>query len=122
MFVDRQRIARAAGRVGQIGVAFVMVLVDLLVKNLREADRHRLENAEGSIEHAALEIWIVQKVVRDAVDVPRDADRPDEAERNQRPPRESREGDEKKNEVGELRESCQYRDGVVCGVLENRGV
>src|SRR5438128_2005089 len=49
VFVDRQRIARAAARVGQISVAFVMVFVDLLVKDLREADRHRLENAEASI-------------------------------------------------------------------------
>ena len=62
----------------------------------------------------------MEKVVGDAVDVPRDADRPDEAERNQRPPWQSGECDEQEDEVSDLRERCQDRDGVVFGVLENR--
>src|SRR6266478_620115 len=73
-----QRIASATVRIGQVGIALVMILMDLLVENLREADRHRLEDTEASIEDAAPEVWIVKEVVRDAVDVPRDADRPDE--------------------------------------------
>jgi hypothetical protein len=47
-----------------------MVLVNLLVEDLREADGDRLEHPEGTIERFAPEIGIVQKVVRNAVDVP----------------------------------------------------
>ena len=54
----------------QISVPLVMVLVNLLVEDLREADGDRLEHPEGTIERFAPEIGIVQKVVRNAVDVP----------------------------------------------------
>src|SRR5581483_12040416 len=101
---------------------FVMVLMDLLVEDLRKADRDRLHNTEDAIQRRALEIRIVQKVVRDAVDVPRNADRPHEAERNQRPPWQLREKKKQRDEIGELRQRGENRNRVVSRVPEKRRI
>src|SRR5205823_1498152 len=93
VLVDRERITRAAVSVGKIGIPFVVILVDLLVEDLREADGDRFEHAEAAIENVTLEVGIVQEVVRDTVDVPGNADRPDESKGNEHPPLQAGEGE-----------------------------
>src|SRR5256885_7986881 len=74
MFVNRNPINRFAFFVRPIGVALVMLHVDAVVKDLAEPDADRFENAEEPVEDWPPEIGVVNEVVRDAVDVPGNAD------------------------------------------------
>ena len=73
-----------------VGIAFVMLHVNAFVENLAKAHCDRLQDAEQTIEKRRTEIWIVNEVVGDAVDVPGNAYRIDETENQHRPKRYAR--------------------------------
>ena len=91
VFVNRNPIHRLSIFIGQVSVALVMLHVDAFIKDLAEADRDRLQDAEQAIQQRRTEIGIVNEVVGDAVDVPRDADGVDQTENDHHPERHARE-------------------------------
>src|SRR6266498_963291 len=71
--------------VGAVGVPFMMLHVNAFVEDLAKADCHRLQDTEQTIEQRRTEIRIVNEIVRDAVDVPGNADRVDETQNEHDP-------------------------------------
>ena len=49
VLVNRNPVHRLAMFIGQVGIALVMLHVDAFIKDLAEADRDRLQDAEQSI-------------------------------------------------------------------------
>src|SRR5262249_4423942 len=119
VFVDRDPIDGFAGLIWPIGIAFVVLHVDAVVKNLTEADRDRFQNAEQPVEQGKAKIRIVNEVVGDAVDVPGNAHRIDEAENEHDPKRRAREKIEHSVEIGAMQNRGCHRDNVPAGISEN---
>ena len=74
VFVNRNPIDRLAVFVRSVGISLVMLHMDAFIENLTEADGDRFQNAEQAIKQRRTEIGIVNEVVGDAINVPRDAD------------------------------------------------
>src|SRR4029077_8234770 len=87
VLVNRNPIDRVTMIVGPVGVALVMLHVNALVKDLTEANGNRFHDAEYPIQQRRTEIAIVNEVVRNAVDVPRNADRINKTENQHDPQR-----------------------------------
>ena len=68
-----------------------MLHVNAFVKDLAKTNRDGFQNAKQTIEQRRTEIRIVNEVVRDAVDVPGNADRVDKTEDEHDPKRDARE-------------------------------
>jgi hypothetical protein len=64
----------------------------------------------------------VNEVVRNAVDVPRDADRINKTENQHDPERDAREKVEHAEEVNAVYNACRDRDNVPARVRENPGI
>ena len=90
VFINRNPIDRLALFVRAVGVSLVMLHVNAFVENLAETDRDRFQDAEQTVEQRRTEIRIVNEVVGNAVDVPGNADRIDEAEDEHDPKRNPR--------------------------------
>ena len=91
MFLNRNPINGVTMIVRPVGIAFVMLHVNALVKNLTESNRDRFQDAEQAIQQRRTKIRIVDKVVRNAVDIPRNADRINKTKDQHRPERDARE-------------------------------
>ena len=89
-----------------------MLNVNALVKNLTESDGDRFENTEEPVEQRRSEIGIMDEVVGDAVDVPGNAHRIDEADWKHCPQRPDLEKVEHSKEVGAMQERGRYRNNV----------
>src|ERR1700731_3534010 len=74
VLVNRKPIDRLAFFVRPVGVSLVMLHVNAIVEGLAEADGDRFKKREEAIEQRRSEIGIMNEVVGDAIDVPRDAD------------------------------------------------
>lgn len=89
--------------VGLVAVTHVMPLMNIFVEGLRKTHRQRFDQAEHPIQKMGSKIGIVEKIVGDAVDVPRNADRIGKPHADEHPP-----GSEGKN--GKEREhKCKMR-------------
>ena len=121
VLVNRKPIDRLAFFVRPVGVSFVMLHVNAIVEGLAEADGDRFEKREETIEQRRSEIGIVNEVVRDAVDVPRDADGIEEAEDQHHPERDSREKKEQSEEIGAMEKRGQNRNDIPAGKGKNPG-
>ena len=95
--------------------------MNALVENLTEADGDRFQNAEQAIEQRPTEIRIVNEVVRNAVDVPGNANRVDESENEHGPKRRLREQIEHPEKERAVSNTGQYRNGVPSGIGKNSG-
>src|SRR5262249_21693653 len=80
VFVNGDPIDGLTVLVGTVSISFVMLHVNAFVENLTEADRDRLQDAKQTIDKRRTEIRIVNEIVGDTVDVPRNAHRIDETE------------------------------------------
>jgi len=90
VFVNRNPIDGLTVLVRPVGVSLVVLHVNAFVEDLAKADRDRFQDAEQTIEQRRMEIRIVNEIVRDAVDVPGNADRIDETENEHHPKRHPR--------------------------------
>src|SRR5213075_2002691 len=122
MFVNRDPIDGLAFLVRSVGVAFVVLHVDAVVENLTEPDADRFEDAEKPVQDRRPEIRVVNEVVRDAVDVPGNADRINEAEDQHYPERRVREEEEHSEKVSEMEQLGPDRNDVPAGERENLGI
>src|ERR1700730_10975632 len=119
MSINGNPIGRLAAVVGPVRVSFVMCDMNAVVKNLAESDGDRFQNAEQPIEQGKAEVGIVNEVVRDAVDVPGNAHRIDEAENGHHPKRQHREEKEHSEEIRAMQERGGDRNKVPASVGEN---
>src|SRR2546428_4304374 len=95
-----------------------MTLMNAFVELLGESNGDRFDPAKDSVQQRRAKVRIVKKVVGDAVDVPRDANRVDKAENSKSPPRQVRKREEESDEIGAMRQSGEHRNGVSPGVSE----
>src|SRR5947207_3213241 len=86
-----------------------MLEVDAFIKDLAEAEGDRLHDTEQSIQRRRTEIAIVNEVMRDAIDVPRDADGVDQTRNDHDPKRHARKKVEHPEEVEEMQDTgCDW--------------
>ena len=74
VLVNRNPIDGLAVVVRTVGVPLVMLHVNAFVENLAKANRDRFQDAKKTIEKRLTKVRVVNEVVGNAVDVPRDAD------------------------------------------------
>ena len=74
MFVDGNRIDGFAPFVRKITVTLMMLEMNQVIKLLGITHCYRQQPAEKSIGRFPLKVWIVNEIVSNPVDVPRDAD------------------------------------------------
>ena len=122
VLVNRNPIDGVTMLVGAIGVTLMMLHVNALVKNLAEAHCDRLQDTEQTIEERRTEIWIVNEIVGDAVDVPGNAHRIDKTENEHDPERHARKKIEHAEEVRAVQECGRNRDRVPACVRKDAGV
>jgi hypothetical protein len=122
VLVNRNPIDRVAMIVGPVGVSLVMLHVNAFVKNLPEANRDRFHDAEQAIQQRRTEIGIVNEVVGNAVDVPRNADRINKTENQHHPQRNARKKVKHAKEVNTVQNSCRDRDDVPARVRKDPGI
>jgi len=99
-----------------------MLHVNALVKNLAEANGDRFHDAEQAIQQRRTEIGIVNEVVRNAVDVPRNADRINETENQHHPERHAWEKIKHPEEVSAVENGRCDRDNVPACVRKDPGI
>ena len=80
VFVNGNPIGRLSFFIRPVGIALVMLHVDTVVENLAEPDADRFEDTKKAVQEWRPEIGVVNEIVRDAVDVPGNADRIDQPE------------------------------------------
>src|SRR5215831_1155117 len=80
MLVNRDPIYCLPIFIRQVRVSFVMLHMNALVENLAKPDRDRLQNAKQTVQNRGTKIRVVNEIVGDAINVPRNADRVDEPE------------------------------------------
>src|SRR5215831_4905633 len=100
----------------------MMLHVNALVKNLPEANGDRFHDAEQTIQQRRPEIGIVNEVVRNAVDVPRNADRINKTKNQHDPERHTSEKIKHPEEVSTVQHSCCDRNDVPPCVREDPGI
>src|SRR4051794_19656396 len=102
VLVNRDPIYGFAVFIREVGVAFMVLHVNAVIEDLTEPDRDRFQNAEEAIQQPVSEVRIVNEVMRDAIDVPGDANGIDEAQDQHEPHRRSREKVEHSKKVGAM--------------------
>jgi hypothetical protein len=112
VFVNRNPIHRFSAFIRQVSVAFVVLQVDSFINDLAEDERHRFQYAEQPIQDRRTEIAIVNEVVGDAIDVPRDADGVDQTKNDHDPERHARKEVEHHKEVEAMQEAGRNWDRV----------
>ena len=66
-----------------------------------------------SAQICSCKVGVVNEIVGDAVDIPRNTHRVDEAERDQQPPRCRRENHEQEHQIRRVREGADHGDDVL---------
>ncbi len=122
VFVNGKPIDRLAFVIRPVRITFVMLHVNTFIKDLTKADGDRFEYAEETIEQRRTKIRIMNEVVRDAVDVPRDANRVDETEEEHDPKRRARKQEEHPEEIGAVQKRSADWDYIPAGVGKNFGI
>ncbi len=122
VFVNGKPIDRLAIIIRPVRIAFVMLHVNAFIKDLTETDGDRFENAEETIKQRRTKIRIMNEVVRDAVDVPRDANRVNETEEEHDPKRRARKKEEHPEEIGAVQKRSAHWDYIPAGVGKNFGI
>src|SRR5436190_2001764 len=132
-----------------IGIAAVMAVVTVQVREamaevpeadqednvvpVQDAERDERSDEKNQLEHAPerlpfvlahgrAKIGVVNEVVRDAVDVPGNADRIDESENQHDPERRVREQEEHPKEIGEMEQFRPDRNDVPARERKNPGI
>ena len=96
-----------------------MLHVNAIIKNLAEAHCDRFQNTEQSIEQGRPEVGIMNEVVRNAIDVPGDAHRIDEAEGEHGPKRKNGKKKEHSKEINAMEERGRDGNNVPASEGEN---
>jgi hypothetical protein len=96
-----------------------MLHVNAFVKDLAEADSDRFENAKQAVKQWRPKVRIVNEVVRDAIDIPRDAHRVNEAKNEHDPERGSRKEMEHSEEIDAVENRSEHGQRVPAGVRKN---
>src|SRR3979490_3032765 len=92
-----------------------MLHMNAIVEGLAETDCNRLEKGKDAVEERGTEVGVVNEIVGDAVDVPRDADGIKEAENQHHPERDSREKKEHPEKIGAVEKRGENRDSIPAG-------
>src|SRR4051812_24716547 len=100
----------------------MMLHMDAVVKDLAEPDADRFQDTEETVQGRGTEVRVMNEVVRDAVDVPGDADRVDKPEDQHDPERRVREKEEHPEEIGEMEQLRCDGDNVPAGEGKNTGI
>ena len=90
----------------------------MLVEGLGDAERHRQHDTVQPIQYPGSEVGVVNVVVRDAIDIPRNADRVDDSQADQEPPRRKRENEKQRQNVRAMKHSGDHRQCIPFGVGE----
>ncbi len=122
VFVNGKPIDRLAILTWPVRIPFVMLHVNAFIKDLTEPNGNRFQNAEKTIEQRGTKIRIMNEVVRDAVDVPGDADRVDETEEQHDPKRSARKKEEHPEEIGAMQKRSTDWNNIPAGVGEYFGI
>src|SRR5690348_3202209 len=96
-----------------------MLQMNAFIEHLAKTDRDRLQDAEKTIEQRGAKVGVVNEVMRDAVDVPGDADRINEAKDEHDPERHSGEQPEHAEEVSAVHQSGDNRDRIPASIGED---
>ncbi len=110
--VNGERIDRIAVFVRSITVSLMMPVMENLVELLRKPDGHGKNPAEDPVKSAGFEVGIVNEVVGDAVDIPRDADGVDKAEDQENPPWCVREDNKEHCQIGRMPQLADHRNPI----------
>jgi hypothetical protein len=100
----------------------MMTVMHVLIKSLGNSKSDRLHDAEESIEKSRSEKRVVNQVVSNAVNVPRNTDRIYQTHTNEHPPRGIRKHEEKRDDVCEVKQAANDTNGVpfrVCKDFHN---
>src|SRR5438046_3201472 len=100
----------------------MMLHVNAFIKDLAETNGDRFQDAEPTVEQRRSKIAIVDEIVGDAVDVPRNAYRIDEPENEHAPERDTRKQVEHSEKIGALQNASQDRDCVPASVGKDFGI
>jgi hypothetical protein len=110
--VDRQPIHRLPFFIGSVAVPHVVPMMDILIKCLRESERDGFHDGKHPIQRTPTEIGVVNKVVRNPVDVPGNANGVEESQANQHPPWSNRKEREQGQNVSKVQHSAQDRQCI----------
>nr|GFB42086.1 hypothetical protein [Tanacetum cinerariifolium] len=110
--INRQRVDRFALFIGPVGVAAMVAVVDVAVHGLREADGHRQQQIERPVHAFVSEIGVVNLVVGDAVDAPRQAHGIQQRQGDDGPPRQTVKRRDQPEHECEMRQRHGNRDDV----------
>ncbi len=110
--IDRERIDRGAVRADAVHVADVMTQVDVVIELLRKAVGQRQNEAVDAIERRRDEERVVDEVMADRIDAPRDRDRIDQRERNPHRPWHRVKAEEQERDEREVPQSHQHREKI----------
>jgi len=112
MLIDRNPIDSFTSLIWSVGIAFVMLHVNIFVENLAKPDRYRFQNAKKTIEQQRTKVRVMNEIVRYAVDVPGNAHRIDKAENDHDPQGNTREQIEHGKEVSAVNKARRDWDRV----------
>ncbi len=113
--INREPINGIAGFILNITIAHVVTHMHAVIKGLGKPNGQGFNQAKEPVEEAGGEIGVVDKVVRDAVDIPGDADGIHRAHEQQQPPRGMRKHQEHGDDIGQMPKATQHRDNIPGG-------
>jgi hypothetical protein len=116
MSVNGNPVVCVSVLIGPVAIAHMMPVMHMLVECLGDAQRHRFHNTEEAIQDPGLKERIVNEVMGDAVDIPRDAHRVDQAHHNEHPPWGIWEYQKQRQDVGEMQYAAQNANRIPLGI------
>jgi hypothetical protein len=90
----------------------MMAMMNVFVKSLGKTKAKRLYKSKNTIERSPRKIGVVQKIVRDPINIPGDADRVYHPHADDCPPRSNGENGEKGQHIGKVQKTAQRRHDV----------
>jgi hypothetical protein len=99
-----------------VAISHMMPVMHMLVECLGNPQRHGFHDAEEAIQDSGFKERVVDEVMRNAVDIPRDAHRVDQAHRNEHPPRRIWEYEKQRQYIGEVEHSAQNANRIPFGI------
>ena len=105
-----------------VSVSLVMLHVNAFIENLTEADSHRFEDAEETVQQRGTEVRVMNEIVGYTVDVPGNADRIDKPEDQHQPQGRAREKIEHPVEINAVKKSRAHGNRIPTRMREDMRV
>ena len=112
MAIDGNPVLAIAVLVWPVAISHVVPMMHIFVKGLGDSQRHRQHDAVQPIQYPRGKVGVVDVIVRDAVDVPRNADGVDKPHADQEPPRRVRENEKQRQNIRAMKHPGDNRQCI----------